>query len=129
MTASETSVRSHCRLMAYGYNYPHGFEAEHLDFYRAHNRAARDFFDARGAAHLLLEFSFDCGDGWEKLCGFLGLPVPDEPLPHARRGVDEIVPDEVVEGNAQRIREQLGLLLRTDVPVEYGGRDLSSAAP
>jgi len=23
--------------------------------------------------------------GWERLCGFLGLPVPDAPLPHMNR--------------------------------------------
>lgn len=25
------------------------------------------------------------GDGWEKLCGFLGKPVPDEPFPHRHK--------------------------------------------
>ena len=24
---------------------------------------------------------FDVADGWAPLCGFLGLPVPDEPFP------------------------------------------------
>ena len=27
----------------------------------------------------------DSGDGWEPLCEFLGLPVPDEPYPHLNR--------------------------------------------
>lgn len=120
-----TGVLSHCRLMAYGYNYPHGLEAEHIRFYLAHNQAVRDFFAANDAGHLLLEFSFDAGDGWEKLCGFLGLPVPDEALPHERRGEQEAVPDEVIAGNALRIREQLSLLMRDDVPVQYRGVDLS----
>jgi hypothetical protein len=31
----------------------------------------------------LLEFDLWQGDGWAKLCGFLGLPVPAEPFPHA----------------------------------------------
>jgi hypothetical protein len=26
---------------------------------------------------------FDVGDGWEPLCAFLRVPVPDEPFPHA----------------------------------------------
>jgi len=26
---------------------------------------------------------WEVSDGWEPLCGFLGVPVPDEPLPHA----------------------------------------------
>ncbi len=25
---------------------------------------------------------FDVGEGWEPLCAFLGVPVPDEPFPH-----------------------------------------------
>ena len=25
------------------------------------------------------------GDGWEKLCGFLGYPVPAKPFPHANK--------------------------------------------
>lgn len=31
----------------------------------------------------LLEFDLWAGDGWGKLCAFLGLPVPAEPFPHA----------------------------------------------
>lgn len=111
--------------MAYGYNYPHGLEAEHLRFYRAHNEAVREFFAANDARHLLLEFSFDAGDDWEKLCGFLGLPIPGDELPHERRGSEESVPDDVIAGNAQRIHEQLALLMRTDVVVNYRGVDLS----
>jgi Sulfotransferase domain len=25
---------------------------------------------------------YEVGDGWEPLCRFLGVPVPDEPFPH-----------------------------------------------
>ena len=28
------------------------------------------------------------GEGWEPICNFLGLPVPDEPFPHANAGDD-----------------------------------------
>ena len=35
----------------------------------------------------LLVMNMPAGDGWEKLCGFLGLPVPDLPFPHKHRGV------------------------------------------
>jgi hypothetical protein len=30
------------------------------------------------------------GDGWEKLCGFLGMPVPDAPFPHEHPGVQPV---------------------------------------
>ena len=35
----------------------------------------------------LLVMDVTAGDGWEKLCAFLELPVPDEPFPHEHRGV------------------------------------------
>jgi hypothetical protein len=33
----------------------------------------------------LLVMDFTAGDGWEKLCGFLGVKVPDQPFPHVHR--------------------------------------------
>ena len=35
----------------------------------------------------LLVMDITAGDGWEKLCGFLGLPVPDLPFPHEHHGL------------------------------------------
>jgi hypothetical protein len=29
---------------------------------------------------------FDVKDGWELLCHFLGMPVPDTPFPHSNAG-------------------------------------------
>jgi hypothetical protein len=29
--------------------------------------------------------TFNIGDGWEPLCGFLDCPVPDQPFPHSNR--------------------------------------------
>jgi len=71
------------RPVIYGHYYPHGYEAEHQRAYERHNAAVRAFF-AREAPHLLLEVCWERGDGWEQLCGFLGLPVPDAPFPHVR---------------------------------------------
>lgn len=47
-----------------------------IDVFTAHNAAVE-----RTVApdHLLV---FDVADGWEPLCRFLGVPVPDEPFPH-----------------------------------------------
>src|SRR5208283_3567968 len=33
----------------------------------------------------LLVMDITAGDGWEKLCGFLGVPVPDAPFPYLHR--------------------------------------------
>jgi hypothetical protein len=41
-------------------------------------------------AHRLLVMDITAGDGWQKLCDFLRLPVPDEPFPHEHPGVYRI---------------------------------------
>ena len=35
----------------------------------------------------LLEMNIVAGEGWEKLCPFLGLPIPDAPFPHRNQRV------------------------------------------
>ncbi|MFR0691693.1 sulfotransferase [Enterobacterales bacterium AE_CKDN230030158-1A_HGKHYDSX7] len=104
-----TPISMHCRLLAYGHDYPHGMESHHLELYEKHNRDVRAFFVQQGVEHLLLEISFDSGDGWDELCGFLGLPAPAEPLPHENRG-DMPIPAELEHENALRISEQLSRL-------------------
>lgn len=104
-----TAVDGHCRLLAYGYNYPHGLEGYHLNFYETHNRQVREFFALQGCGHLLLELSFDSGDGWPELCAFLGRPLPVVPLPHENKG-SVPVPKDRERQNAIRITEQLALL-------------------
>lgn len=47
-----------------------------LSHYNAHNQAIQREIPAE---KLLI---FDLADGWEPLCSFLSLPVPDEPFPH-----------------------------------------------
>lgn len=46
-----------------------------IDAFNRHNQAVRDTVPA----DRLLEF--DARQGWEPLCAFLGVPVPDEPYP------------------------------------------------
>lgn len=56
-----------------------------LERYRRHNAEVRQYFAARPDDLLVLR----PGDGWEKLCGWLGKPVPSVPYPwtngHAAR--------------------------------------------
>ncbi|MFV0244796.1 MAG: sulfotransferase family protein [Qingshengfaniella sp.] len=78
-----TSVTGHCRKLAYGYDYPFGHEAEHLACYDRHNREVAAFFREQGAEDSLITLCWETGDGWPELCGFLGRPVPEGPLPHA----------------------------------------------
>jgi hypothetical protein len=55
-----------------------------LDAYRSHNRRVREFF----ASHpeQFLEFDPTRRPGWERLCAFLGAPVPARAWPHANPG-------------------------------------------
>jgi tetratricopeptide (TPR) repeat protein len=47
--------------------------------FRAHDVRVREFFKDQPGR--LLEFDVFSGDGWQKLCTFLDLPVPDEAFP------------------------------------------------
>jgi hypothetical protein len=47
--------------------------------YHRHHEAVREYFRERPGD--LLEMDITQGEGWEKLCPFLGLPVPTEPFP------------------------------------------------
>ena len=51
--------------------------SDFIDGYERHNAEVR----AGVPADRLLEY--DITQGWEPLCGFLGLPVPDQPVPRA----------------------------------------------
>jgi Sulfotransferase domain len=48
-------------------------------YHRHHADVRRYFADRPGD---LLEMNIIEGDGWEKLCPFLGLPLPDQAFPH-----------------------------------------------
>ena len=80
-----TPPTEHCRLIAYGYNYPHGFEKEHITFYETHNAGVKTFFEAHGASDKLLRVCWETGDGWPELCGFLGVKTLQKPFPHSNK--------------------------------------------
>lgn len=74
------------RRHIYGVDDPRADPQRFLEVYRAHHAAVRAFFaDEPGR---LLEICWENGDGWERLCGFLGMPVPDAPFPHRNRGAE-----------------------------------------
>jgi len=66
-----------------GHGAPRGNEDAYLERFERHNREVREYFSARPGD--LLEMNVEEGDGWESLCRFLGLPVPDEPFPHQNK--------------------------------------------
>ena len=58
---------------------PVGNEARYRAVYDAHNAAVRAYFQERPGD--LLEMNLAHGDGWEKLCPFIGEPTPERPFP------------------------------------------------
>ncbi|KAA3507677.1 sulfotransferase family protein [Agrobacterium rosae] len=71
----------HSRKLAYGFNYPHYSRKHHVDFYERHYREVHEYFSAKNASNRLLLMCWENGDGWEKLCSFLEMPLPAEPVP------------------------------------------------
>lgn len=69
------------RSLAYGWPYPQLARDAHLSCYQDHLRRVRDHFRDRPGD--LLEVCWEEEASWDPLCFFLGLPVPQEPFPHA----------------------------------------------
>lgn len=62
---------------------PEGNEDIYIARYERHNREVLEYFKNRPED--LLVFDLPKGDGWDKLCPFLGHDIPDEPFPHANK--------------------------------------------
>jgi len=77
-----------------------------LDAYRAHNAAVRQFFASR--PQQFFEFDPTREPGWERLCAFLGAPIPERPWPHA----NPTKPDQPWRPLVRRLKRALGLELR-----------------
>ena len=73
------------RRWIYGENAgcPEGNEDIYIARYERHNREVLEYFEDRPDDLLIIDIPQDAG--WEKLCKFLGHPVPNEPFPHANK--------------------------------------------
>ena len=78
----------HISQLAYGDDAPSpiGHEERYRQVYDAHNQAVLDYFKDRPGDLLVMELSK--GDGWDKLCPFIGEPVPDGPFPRSNTRAD-----------------------------------------
>ena len=63
---------------------PAGNEAIYTARYNQHNAEVMAYFRDRPDDLLVMDVT--AGDGWEKLCPFLGRPVPSIGFPHANKG-------------------------------------------
>jgi hypothetical protein len=84
-----TDSDAHARFMLLLHNYVYGSPTA-LEFlwkkkYLDHNECVVQ----QVPSERLLVMNITAGDGWEKLCGFLGVPVPDAPFPHLHRRVPQ----------------------------------------
>ena len=58
--------------------------AEKIAIYENHNNSVVEYFKDRPGD--LLVMCWENGDGWEQLCPFLGIPVPQISIPHCNQG-------------------------------------------
>ena len=65
---------------------------KYIAAYKRHHRDVRQYFQDRPGE--LLELNIITGEGWERLCPFLGVPVPDAAFPHLHRRAEQVVPDD-----------------------------------
>lgn len=69
------------RRWIYGVGCPEGNEQVYTDRFRAHYREVIEYFEGRSDDLLVLNLAE--GDGWQKLCPFLGKKIPKDPFPHS----------------------------------------------
>ena len=89
-----TSLLNHCckletpfREWIYGYPNPRGHEQVYIDRYNKHNNDVRKYFKDRED---FLELRITEGEGYEKLCPFLGHETINEKFPHENKTEDLI---------------------------------------
>ena len=78
--------QSPMRKWIYGVGCPKGNEDIYIKRFLLHYEEVKEYF--KGREDDILEIDLSQGDGWEKLCLFLGLDVPDSPFPHANKASD-----------------------------------------
>jgi hypothetical protein len=57
-------------------------KATFLNAYQAYNQAVKSYFKGRDN---FLVMNLENGDGWDKLCPFVGVPIPHVNFPHANK--------------------------------------------
>lgn len=74
------------REWIYGVGCPEGNEAIYVARYERHNAEVLDYFRDRPEDLLVLKITES--EGWEKLCPFLHMKIPDIPFPHENKAGD-----------------------------------------
>ncbi|MFW9788625.1 MAG: sulfotransferase family protein [Candidatus Thorarchaeota archaeon] len=74
------------REWIYGVGHPAGHEDIYINRFNKHNRDVQEYFKDRPDDFLVM--NLPAGDGWEKLCRFLGKELPDVDFPFANKAQD-----------------------------------------
>lgn len=75
---------SESRKKIYGFDPVSATDQQLIDRYDQHNLNVMNHFYGRPKDFLIVDW--ERGDGWNKLCTFLGKPVPSKPFPHSNKG-------------------------------------------
>ncbi|MBS9781978.1 MAG: glycosyltransferase, partial [Gammaproteobacteria bacterium] len=68
--------------IVYGYENPNEHKKAYIEKYNQHNQEVRAYFQGKDN---FIEMCFENGDGWEKLCHFLGKDIPNIPFPNLNK--------------------------------------------
>jgi hypothetical protein len=79
-----------------------------IETYHRHHEDVRRYFASRPGD--MLEMDITKGDGWEKLCPFLELPIPDQPFRNANKRVDGVVSGSGLVAKGKSILKNSGIL-------------------
>ncbi len=79
-----------------------------IETYHRHHADVRRYFADRPDD--LLEMDITKGDGWDKLCPFLGLPIPDQPFRNANKRVDGVTSGSGIVKKSKAFLKNSGLL-------------------
>lgn len=102
-----TNPENNPRKRIYGFDYPHGAEAQHIEFYQRHLAEVRKFFAEQDASDVLCEVCWEEGDGWQEICAFLKEKVPNAPFPHVNRRIEASNDKARADENQRRIAAQV----------------------
>ncbi len=91
------------RQWIYGAGCPQGNEDIYRQRFLRHYREVQAYFAERPDDLLVMDLA--AGDGWDKLCPFLGVEIPDQAFPHANKAETR----ERRRQWPQRIRRFIGL--------------------
>jgi hypothetical protein len=98
------------RKWIYGVGCPESNEKIYITRFENHNEEVKSYFKDRPQDLLILDLTK--GDGWKKLCPFLGAEIPNISFPHANKTIDRKVANTLSEKLARQVKKLTNGLIR-----------------